>query len=149
MLGRAWFVVAGILIALTAAGAASAQLAKGKAVAYEYRLKPGQCLAKLSVPVQGIPIRVIADQTMYPKGSLAEAVVLRDAGAGGLNWVGVTTAKKPQLNGGYAVQQQPVMWVDDSATTVAVEVEDGAHVRICHKTGSSLSEAAGTLMFGW
>ena len=150
MLGRAPFVFAGIAIALAPGlAAAHPSLAKSKSVTYEYRLRPGQCLPKLPVPAQNVPIRMIADQTMSPEGALAEAVVLRDAGATGLNWVGVPTAKKPQRHGGYATGQQPLMWVDDSATSVAVEVEDSAHVRICHKAGSSLSEAAGTLMFVW
>src|SRR5436305_15290551 len=104
MLGKASYVLVGVVIALASAMPASAQLplAKGRAVAYEYRLKPGACLPNLTVPAQGIPVRVIADQTMYPKGAMAEAIVLRSAGANGLNWVGVTTEKNPQLAGGFA-----------------------------------------------
>jgi hypothetical protein len=86
---------------------------------------------------------------MYPKSALAEAVVLRSAGAGGLNWIGITTAKNPQLTGGFAAGQQPLMWIDDTANAVDIEAEDGAHIRICHKPGSGISEAAGTLMFVW
>ena len=151
MLSRGWYAFVGVAIALAPVGEAPAQLllAKGRAVAYEYRLKPGQCLPNLAVPAQGVPVRVIADQTMSPKSALAEAVVLRSAGASGLNWIGVTTARRPQLGGGFAASQQPLMWIDDSATAVDVEAEDGAHIRICHKSGSGLAEATGTLMFVW
>ena len=151
MLGRASHALVGVVIALAPVGPASAQLllAKGRAVAYEYHLKPGACLPNLPVPAQGIPVRVIADQTMYPKSALAEAVVYRSAGASGLNWVGVTTAKNPQLAGGFAASQQPLMWIDETANAVDIEAEDGAHIRVCHKTGSGLSEATGTLMFVW
>jgi hypothetical protein len=151
MSGRISYGLVGVVIALASAQPASAQLllARGKAVAYEYRLKPRACLPNLAVPAQGIPVRVIADQTMYPKGALAEAIVMRTTGATGLNWVGVTTAKSPQLAGGYAAGQQPLMWIDDTANAVDIEAQDGAHLRICHKPGSGLSEAAGTLMFVW
>ena len=134
---------------MSGAAAAQPMPARARAASYDYDLKPGQCLPNIPVPAHDVPIRVFADQTVYPKGGVAEALIMQKPTATGLEWISFVTTKSPKLLGGYATGQQRLMWVDGDGAAVDVEIQDGAHIQVCNTAASGLPEANGTITFVW
>lgn len=144
-----FIVAAGAFLLMTESALPQPVTVRARAASYDYDLKPGQCLQNIPVPAHDVPIRVFADQTVYPKGGVAEALIMQKPAAAGLEWISFVTTKAPKLLGGYATGQQRLMWIDGDGAAVDVEIQDGTHVQVCNAATGGLPQANGTLTFVW